>query len=452
MSLQAETAAGTAPAARTGPVLPVLMTATFMTSLDFFIVNVAMPSLRTELHAGTAQLQWVVAGFGLALAAGLITGGRLGDLYGRRRVFAAGLALFTAASLVCGVAPGPGVLIAGRVLQGLGAALIQPQVLAILRTSFHGPAQGKAFSVYGLTLGLGAVFGQLIGGVLIQLLDWRWVFLINLPIGIVALVLARRIPESADPSARLDPVGAVLVTTALAGLVLPLIEGREQGRPAWTWLSLAGSAVLFAVFVTYERRRASPLVDMTLFRERAFTVGLAAQLVYFLGMASYFLILALYLQDGLGLTALESGTAFLAIGIGYMGTSMVAHLLKERLGRQVIAAGALIMVAGLALMYAAAGHGIGPLLPGMAVDGIGMGMALAPLTTTILERVTPRHAGAAGGVLSAFTQVGNALGVALIGIVFYHFTDITDGFREGLLALIVLELVLAGVIQFLPRR
>ncbi|MFE9955168.1 MFS transporter [Micromonospora sp. NPDC005299] len=446
----------TAPATRSVSFLPVLLTATFMTAIDAFIVNVALPAMQRDLHAGPAALEWVVAGYVLAVAAGLITGGRLGDRYGRRRIFGLGLALFTAASVLCGLAPTAGILLGARVLQGLAAALLMPQVLAIVRTSVAPAEQPKAFARYGLTMGLGAVFGQLIGGLLIQAdlfgLDWRLCFLINLPIGVAALALLRRVPESRHPATRLDLAGVVLVSAALVALVLPLVEGREQGWPLWTWLSLAASVLLFALFVATQRRSGQPLVHLALFRERAFSVGLVATQVFWMGQASFFLILALYLQVERGLSALESGAVFTAIGAGYLATSTYAHRIAARLGRHVVTVGALVMAVGLYGMWEAAGHGTGWLVPGLAVDGIGMGIALAPLTTTVLARVSAPHTGAAAGVLATVNQTGNALGVALIGIVFYQAADLTGGFRAGLVELIVLELALAAIIQLLPRR
>ncbi|WP_027346301.1 MFS transporter [Hamadaea tsunoensis] len=448
----------TATAADRAPrgVLPVLLTATFMTALDFFIVNVALPAVHTDLRAGPAALQWVVAGFGLALAAGLITGGRLGDLYGRRRIFGVGVAVFTVASVLCGIAPTAGFLVGSRVLQGLGAALMMPQTLALLRGSVPPAAQPKAFARYGLALGLGAVFGQVIGGLLIKAnlfgLDWRTCFLINLPIGIAVLAALRFLPESRNAASRLDLTGVVLVTAALVTLVLPLIQGPEQHWPLWTWVSLAGAAALFAVFALHQSRRTHPLVNLRLFRERTFSTGLLAVQVFWMGQASFFVILALYLQFGQHLSALRSGAVFMAIGAGYLLTSMNAHRIAARLGRHAVTAGALIMVAGLAGMAAAAGHGVGWLLPGLAVDGLGMGMALAPLTTIALSRVAAEHTGAAAGVLATVNQTGNALGVALIGIVFYQASGYTAGFEAGLIVLIGLEALLALLIQLLPRR
>jgi len=454
--------------------LPVVLTAAFMITLDFFIVNVAIPSLQRELHAGAAAIQWVVAGFGLAVAAVLITASRLGDAFGRRRVFTVGLVLFTITSAACGLAPTAGLLIAGRALQGISAGLMTPQVLAILRTSYSGQAQARAFSMFGLSLGIGAVSGQLIGGLLIRAdvlgLDWRTCFLINVPVGAAAVALTPRVvPESRGPArAALGIPGMVIASVALVAIVLPLIQGRQAGWPAWTWPCLAAGCVLLAAFAWYQHRVAArggtPLIDPVLFRERAFTAGLLAQLVFWTGQASFFLVLALYLQEGRGLTALASGVVFTAIGAGYLVTSSTAHHLARLLGRQVIAAGAVIMAAGLALLWAGAaagaggagsegGAGVGWLVPGLLVDGLGMGMVLAPLAVTVLARVSPQHAGPAAGVLSTVQQVGNALGVALLGIVFYGALGggVPHAFRGCLIFLIVVELVLAGLVQLLPK-
>ena len=345
--------------------LPVVLTATFMTALDTFVVNVAVPSVQADLGAGPAVVQWVMAGFGLAIAVGLVTAGRLGDRYGRRRVFALGLALFTLASAACGLAPTATALVGGRVAQGLAAALMGPQVLAILRTAFSGPAQARAFARYGLTMGIGAVFGQLIGGLLIRAdllgLGWRSCFLINLPIGLAALAAVRRcLPESRAPQRPgLDPVGVLLVSVALTALVLPLIQGPGLHWPLWTVLCLATAAVLLAVFAVHQHRattaQGTPLVDTRLFRSGAFRTGLLAQLAFWLGQASFFLVLALHLQLGRGLDALGSGLVFTAIGLGYLLTSNATHLVTARLGeRRTITAGGLLMAVGLGLLALAA--------------------------------------------------------------------------------------------------
>lgn len=451
---------------RSGLGLLVLLTATFMTSLDIFIVNVAIPAVQTDLHAGTAAIQWVVAGFGLAVATGLITAGRLGDIFGRRRTFAVGLALFTATSAACGFAPTAQTLVAARVLQGLSAALMGPQVLSILQTAYAGKAQARAFSMYGLTMGIGAVFGQLIGGLLIRAdvlgLGWRACFLINLPVGLLALALVpRALSESRAPQRpRLDFTGVALSTAAVVALVLPLIQGRTAGWPLWTLLCLAVSAALFTVFVRHQnglgRRGGDPVLNTELFRQRGFVPGSLAQFVFWTGQGSFFLILALYLQAGRGLDALHSGMVFLAIGGGYLLTSTTAHRLAARLGSRTVPAGALAMAAGLGLLWEAA-HRSGTtgslweLVPGLVVDGIGMGMVIAPLTHEALATVPPRLVGSASGVVATIQQIGGALGIALIGIIFYGAVgDGTPGgyphaFGLGLAFLLGLELVLAAL-------
>jgi EmrB/QacA subfamily drug resistance transporter len=453
-------------AGRPGLGLLVLLAATFMTSLDIFIVNVAIPAVQSDLRAGSAAIQWVVAGFGLAVATGLITAGRLGDIFGRRRMFTVGLALFTVTSAACGFAPTAGTLVAARVLQGLSAALMSPQVLAILQTGWTGKAQARAFSMYGLTMGVGAVFGQLIGGLLIKAdvlgLGWRACFLINLPVGLAALAaVPRALAESRAPRRpRLDNPGVALSTAAVVALVLPLIQGRSLGWPVWTWLCLAGSVVLFAVFVAHQRRLGAaggdPVLDTALFRQRGFAAGALAQLVFWTGQGSFFLILALYLQAGRGLDALASGVVFLAIGAGYLLTSTAAHRLAERLGRRTVPAGALLMAAGLGALWAAV-HASGTsgslweLVPGLFLDGVGMGMVIAPLTHDALATVPAHLVGAASGAVATIQQVSGALGIALIGIVFYGAVGAgaparyPHAFGLGLAFLLVLEVLLAAL-------
>ncbi|MEU9839789.1 MFS transporter [Actinomadura sp. NPDC048032] len=450
--------AAASPTASIGALL-VLLTGIFITTLDFFIVNVAIPDIQTDLGAGATAIQWVVAGFGLALGSALITGGRLGDLAGRRRMYALGLAVFTAASLACGLAPSSGTLIAARVVQGLAAALLMPQVLGIINGVFTGEARAKAFTAYGLAMGLGGVFGQLIGGVLIQAnlfgTGWRSIFLINVPVGVVTLALIRRTVPSQPRTTgtRLDVTGTVLVTLGLVVLVLPLIEGRRLGWPAWTWASLAASAVLLAAFVLSQRRSSAPLVAPSLFREPAFRVGSGLALVYTLAMASFFLYLALYLQQGRGLSALESGLLFVALGAGYFAASTRATAIAARLGRQVLALGAAVQAAGCLLLLAETGHAIGWLIPGLALVGAGMGFVLAPLSALVLAGVTDRHAASAAGVLSTAQQVGNALGVALVGIVFYGaLGEVADAFRASLFPVMAFCGVTAALAQLLPKR
>lgn len=449
--------------------MAVLMAGTFVFVLDFFVVNVAIPATQADLGASDGEIQLVVATYAIAIASLLIVGGRLGDLLGRRRLFAAGLALFTAASALCGAAPSVELLLVGRVVQGIGAALFAPQVLSIIGVSFDGPARRQAVTVYGLVMGLAAVSGQLIGGALIELdlfgLGWRACYLVNVPVGIAALALApRALAESrADHGERLDVPGAALAGATLVAVVLPLIEGRPEGWPLWTFASLAAAVPLGAAFVLRQRHLAatngSPLVDPALFRQRSFAVGVAASIVFYAGMASFFLVLAVYLQEGTGLSALDSGLVFTALAVGYLAASIAAEALAPRFGRQVLAAGGIVRavaLVGLALTVAAIGIDGSPwlLVPALAVDGIGMGLLTAPLVATVVGGMEERHAGAASGVLSTAQQVGNTIGVAAIGAIFYGAigpqADFAAAFEIALLCVAAVSVAVAALVQLLP--
>jgi EmrB/QacA subfamily drug resistance transporter len=414
--------------------LPIVLAGTFMVVLDFFIVNVAMPSIQASLHASTGAIEWVVAGYGLTSAVLLITAGRLGDRHGRRRLFCVGLGLFTLSSAACGLADTSTELIAARLIQGVGAALLMPNVLSIIGVLYDGVDRAKALSAYGMVLGLGAVSGQLIGGALVAAnlagLGWRSCFLINVPIGAVALAFAPRlVPESKVPKAgRPDMLGTLLVTAGLTAIVLPLVEGRQHGWPLWTWLSLAAAPVILGAFYYRQRRLAcdggAPLVHPELFANGTFRAGLVSQLVFWCGQASFFLILALYLQLGRGLTAMQSGLVFTILAASYLAASLRAPALTERHGRRVLAVGALTLVGGHGLLLAAVadvgvGGSIAALVPGLVLIGAGMGLGITPLATIIMSGMKPEQAGATSGVLATAQNVGNALGVAVIGVVFF---------------------------------
>jgi EmrB/QacA subfamily drug resistance transporter len=456
--------------------LAVLMCGTFMIVLDFFIVNVAMPSMQIELHASTSAIEWVVAGYGLTFAACLITASRVGDRIGRRRAFCLGLTLFTIASLACGLAPDPTVLIAARLLQGVAAALISPNVLAIIGVAYQGPDRVRALTAYGMVMGFAAACAQLIGGALVQAdvagLGWRTVFLINVPVGLAAILLAPgQVPESRlepDAGSQLDLLGTLLVTTGLTALLLPLVEGRQQGflTPPWTWISLGLAAVILLAFVIHQvrqsRRGRRPLLEPRLFRERAFSAGLVTQLAFWSGMASFFLVLALYLQQGHGLNALQAGLVFTILAAAYLVTSLRAPRLMLRYGRRLILVGALALAAGHALLLTGVGLAAGSeglfwlaaLVPGLALAGAGMGLCVTPLVATVLSSARPEHAGAASGILSTVQQLGNALGVALTGLLF--FGALSQGgysyaFELALAQFIVLLMCVAGLTRLLPR-
>lgn len=462
--------AGVATQVPTWGALFVLLSGIFVTTLDIFIVNVAIPATQRDLHASAAAIQWVVAGYGLALACGLITAGRLGDIVGRRRMFVTGIVVFTAASAVCGLAGNTETLIAARVVQGVGAAMLIPQVLGIVNVLYVGERRIKAFTAYGLAMGFAGVFGQLIGGALIEVdlfgLDWRIIFWVNVPVGLLVLLLTPRfVPESRGTGGtRLDMAGAVLVTLGLVAVVLPLVQGREQGWPMWTWLSLGAAPMLLGVFALHQRasarRGGTPLVAPDLFRERVFSVGIGSALMYGLVNGAFFLVLALYLQMGHGMSALDAGLLFIAVGAGYFMSSSISGRFAALLGRQVVAVGALTQGVGHVVLIETlhVTDATPALMAGLALAGFGMGLVMGPLPATVLAGITPRHAGAASGLLSTALQVGGALGIGLVGIVFYETlgddtsrSRYADAFVNGLWLLTLFCALVAVLIQALPR-
>lgn len=436
--------------------LPLVIAGTFMVVLDFFIVNVAIPSITADLGASTRQLEWVVAAYGLSVAAFLITAGRLGDNLGRRKLYLEGIALFTLASVACGLAPSAELLIAARIAQGVAGALVMPQVLAIIGTAFTGPDRAKAMGIYSMALGVAALGGQLIGGVLVETLDWRACFLSNVPVGLAVLVLTPRlVPESrADTPKRLDLVGVALISAAVVAVVLPLIEGRAEGWPLWTWLSFGAAIVLLELFVWHCRRAPAPLLDLRLFANRAFSAGLGAQTLFWCGQAAFFVYLALDLQPGRGLTALEAGLVFTIVAVTYVATSAIAPRLTERHGRLVPLEGGLLLAAGHGALALAADDAILALLPGLALVGAGMGLCLTSLTFLGVEQFDAQRAGSASGVMTTVQELGNALGVAVAGVVF--FGVLSDGHAEAFRAtevqLACVGLGVAALTALLPRR
>jgi EmrB/QacA subfamily drug resistance transporter len=449
--------------------LAVLMCGTFMYVLDFFVVNVAMPSIEQGLHASAADIEWVVAGYGLAIATFLVLGGRLGDVVGRRRIFAFGLAVFVATSAACAVSPDPTFLIAARLVQGLGAALMAPNILSIIGVVYTGERRVRAISVYGMVMGVAAVSGQLIGGLLIESnfagLGWRAIFWVNVPIGLLALVTCRRrVPETRSGEGRsLDLGGALLLSVALFALILPLVTGRNEGWPAWSWGCLASSPLLLGAFFAYQRWYAAqgraPLVDPALFASRAFRAGLGTQLAFWCQQAASYLVLALYLQQGRRLSPLTSGAVFAVLAAGYLLTSLRAPALTMRFGRRVIAVGGLVAALGYGLLWAVAAHSgtggaVAALFPGLFLLGAGQGLCITPLTTTVLSHAGPETAGAVSGALSTMQQVGNSIGVALIGVVFFGTVNRGYGlaFERSVTAMLILVVGVAALTRLLPKR
>jgi EmrB/QacA subfamily drug resistance transporter len=425
---------GTDPDPRRWIALAVVLTAGFMQLVDISIVNVAIPSIQRDLDASYSQIQWVLAGYQLAFAVMLITGGRLGDIFGRKRLFMAGMAGFTIASALCGLAHSPGMLIGSRILQGLMGAVMFPQILSVIQVTFPPRERGAAFGTFGATIGLATITGPLVGGLLIQAdlfgLEWRPIFLVNVPIGIVALAAAARyLVESKAPQAlRPDLVGVGIVTSGLLLLVYPLVQGRELGWPLWTFLSMAAAVPVLALFAAYERRKkaadGSPLVDMALFRQRAFVAGLLVAGIFFMGIPAFFLTFSLWLQIGLGFTALHAGLTGAPFAVGSALASAASIRLAPRLGRRILSIGSLLLVVGMCGViwtvdrYGGAVHSW-QLLPALLVCGLGLGCVVAPLVNVVLAGIKGQDAGAASGVLSTVQQVGGAVGVAVIGVIFF---------------------------------
>ncbi|MDQ3865120.1 MAG: MFS transporter [Actinomycetota bacterium] len=414
--------------------LIVLLFAAVLDLVDVTIVNVALPTIQRDLGASYEAVQWVLAGYTLAFALGLITGGRLGDIYGRKRVFLVGVAGFALGSTLCGLAPTPEVLVASRVLQGAMAAVMIPQVVSIIQATFPPGQRGAAFGAYGAVAGLASAAGPLIGGLLIRAdlmgLGWRPIFLVNVPVGLFALIAAALVVRESrsEHPLRLDLAGVAIVTVGLLLLVFPLVEGRNLGWPAWTFASMGASVPILAAFALWERHKAvkdgSPLVPPGLFGERAFVAGLLVNLIFFLGVGSFFLVLALHLQIGLGFTPLHAGLTILPFSLGGVVASGISVQLAPKVGRRVLAAGALLMAMGMAgLIFAfslfGTETGTWKMLPALLVAGFGMGLILPPLADVILAGVPSDDAGAASGVLSSTNQLGNAVGVAIAGVIFF---------------------------------
>ncbi|MEZ5668173.1 MAG: MFS transporter [Alphaproteobacteria bacterium] len=412
----------------------ILLLAAFMNLVDVTIVNVALPTLQRNLGASPADLEWIVAAYVLAFAVGLLPFGRLGDMLGRKTVFLAGIAGFTVCSGLCGAAPSIGWLIAARVLQGLSAAMMMPQTLALVQVLFTAKERGAAFSLFGLNAGLAAVAGPLVGGLLINAdlfgLDWRPIFLVNLPIGALAVVAGLRlIPSLAGHRGiGIDWIGIPMAIAVVLCLLFPLIEGRELGWPAWVFVMLALAAPAAGLFLLWQRRqlrRDRPqLLPFGLIRNPAYLVGTTMTMTMFASMPGFFLVFAIFLQSGFGFSAFESGYTTTPMPVGIFLASLVNGRLGSRALRPRVAIGAMIALAGFVWLRTLVGGVVDTvdhwhLAPALLVIGLGMGSTIGPMFQTVLMTIPPRDAGSGSGALQSFQQIGMALGVAIAGEIFF---------------------------------
>ena len=444
-----------------GPVgMMVLLAGVFMPQADYFVVNVALPTIDRSLHASSGVLELIVAGYGAIYAALLVVGGRLGDMVGRRRVFAIGLAGFTAASLACGMAPDGWFLLGARLLQGASAALVVPQVLATFHATLQGARLHRARSLYGAAAGLAIAVGQLAGGLLVTVniagTTWRPIFWVNVPIGLATLIAVPRfVPRTrSEHPATIDIRGTLLFAAALVALLVPLAEGQTHGWPAWTWILLACAPILAFTTIVFERRFENsggvPLLPPSLLRTRSMHRGLLLQLLFMLGYGALMFVFALTVQDGLHATALQSGLAIAPMAIAFIIGSLLGPTVVGRFGgRMTVALGAAVNGIGLLGLVIVVTEkwpdfSLISLAPALAIAGFGQALVFGSLFRLVLSGVPHRHAGVGGGVLVTIQQTGLALGIATIGTLYLglEIHGISQAFAAAFAAQIA---IMAGV-------
>lgn len=429
------------------PALAVVMAGSVMELLDATVTHIAGPTMRTDLGGGNSLIQWLGAAYILAMTAGLLTGGRLGDIVGRKRMFLIGMIGFTIGSLLCSVSVSPETIIAARVVQGLFGAAMIPQGMGLMKEMFPPKELQAAFGLMGPVMGLSAIGGPILAGWLVSAdlfgTGWRMIFLINLPIGVVAVLSAIRFLPATPPAGgvKLDLPGAVLASTGIVLIVFPLVQGREHGWPAWSFAMMAASAVTFAVFVAYERRKAArggdPLVAPSLFRKPAFVSGMAVGTVYFAAFGGVFMVIGLYTQLSLGYSPLKAALTGVPSSIGMIVGMGVAQATRKY-GRKVLLTGAAIMGFAVIALLVVADPGVSPwqLAPALVFVGLGSGLIMGPYFNIVLAAVDPQETGSASGTLTALQQVGNALGLAVLGTVFFGTgsAEITFAVAAGMIA------------------
>jgi EmrB/QacA subfamily drug resistance transporter len=404
-----------------------ILSADLLNLLDSTIGTIAAPAIRADLGGTTSTLQWIAAGYTLAMAVGLLVGGRLGDMYGRRRMMVVGVSGFLVASLLCAVSVSPEMLLGSRVLQGLFGAVMVPQSFGLIRELF-GRDVGKAFALLGPVIGLATVLGPVVAGLLTDLGGWRTIFLINVPLGAFALIVGARVLPASEPIARgqrLDVIGALLAAAGMFLLVYPLTQGHELGWPAWTFAMLAASVPVLGIFAWYQSIRArggAPvLVRLAVFAKRSYSSGVVFVIAFFGVIAGFGLAVGLFLQLGLGYSPLRASLTMAPWAVGaFLGSAIGATVLAG-LGRRILHIGLSLMAAGLVLLLAAMDEtvGFGGLVAPFAIYGFGMGMIFVPLFDIIVGDLTDDEVGSASGVLTSVQQLGASLGIAVLGTVFF---------------------------------
>jgi EmrB/QacA subfamily drug resistance transporter len=438
--------------------LTVVLVGVLLPMVDFFIVNVALPTIDSDLHASQPMLELVVSGYASAYALLLVLGGRLGDSLGRKKLFLIGMAAFTVTSLACGLAPTALALVVGRVAQGASAALMVPQVLATIQAATTGERRTRALARYGATGGLAAVLGQVLGGLLVSAnIDgsgWRPIFLVNVPIGLAGLVLARRyVPDTRHGNAaRVDGLGTVLLGVTVLAVLIPLTEGQSLRWPDWAIALLAAAPLAAAAFAVVEARaeRAgrTPLVPPSLLRHASMRRGLILALPFFAGFGAFMFCYALLVQQGLHDSALTAGVGLVPMAATFLLASLSTSRLLARYGARVLAAGGLLQAAGLLVLAITVYLGwpalsVLWLAPGLAIAGLGQGLVMSPLFGIVLSEVPPAVAGAGSGVLTTTQQTALALGVATLGSLFLTMASDGAGVRTGFLTVLAIQLVIA---------
>jgi MFS family permease len=433
---------------------------------DFFIVNVALPTIGRSLHASDAVLELVVGAYGITYAVLLVLGGRLGDAVGRKRLFMGGMAAFTLMSLACAVSPSIGVLLVARALQGASAALVVPQVLATIQARTDGEARARAVGMYGATAGLSMVAGQLLGGFITWLnafgTEWRGIFMVNVPVGLVGLVVARRsMPDTrSELASRIDVLGTAILALTLLCLLVPLTEGRALGWPTWSWLLLLFVPFGASLFVNYERalerQLRMPLVPFSLMEHRSMRLGLALAIPFFASFGGFMFLYAVVTQSYLGLSALAAGATLAPLAAAFCAASLVTARAVVRYGRAVISVGAGLQALGysglLVVLATTWPHpSIWAAMPALVVAGFGQGLVVSPLLRVILSEVPTPRAGAGAGVLATGQQTSLALGVALIGSLFSALISVV-GVKGSALGVIGIVIATACVVAFASRR